>query len=122
MPDEWIDDGDDNYDMAVCTIPEPSFAQLAVPLPVRDTVMPEGAFPAMAVGFQDEAMFYDARNAVALEEGMVLASDMVQGASGGPWISNGIVVGVTGNASGTDLSSPNNGPSAQQMVAWLQAQ
>lgn len=123
MPDEWIDDGDDNFDMAVCVIPAESFAAVARPLPVHDQLLREGLrFKSMAIGYQGDTMYVDESEATALDGGSVMAGDMVQGASGGPWIAtDGTVYGVTGNADGENLSSPNNGPVAAKLIGWLKS-
>lgn len=121
MPDEWIDDGDDNYDMAVCVIKDESFKDAAIPLLVYDKNLQEGfKFQAMAIGFQGEnGMYYCEGEATALEEGIVLSGDMVEGASGGPWMNGTNVYGSTRDASGTDLASPNNGVTAKELIDAL---
>lgn len=121
MPDQWIDHTEDcdNYDMAVCFIREASFAALALPLPVNDAVLRDGRYNAEVIGFQDGTMCHDVGIATAVAEGIVMDGDMIQGASGGPWIVNGIVVSCTANAADGDLSGPNNGPQASELVAAL---
>ncbi|WP_375560172.1 trypsin-like serine peptidase [Bernardetia sp. OM2101] len=129
LPDQWLDDEDENYDMAVCVIEHSSFREIAssLILPVYDKLIKAGQkFNAKAIGFQEaeEGMYYDDGEAIALEEGIVLSSNMVVGASGGPWLntSNNIVYGSTRTAEGEDIASPNNGVSAKELIEWLNKQ
>lgn len=129
LPDQWLDEEDENYDMAVCVIEHSSFRKIAssLILPVHDKLIKTGQnFNAKVVGFQEaeEGMYYEEGKAIPLEEGIVLSSNMGVGASGGPWLntSNNIVYGSTRTAGGEDIASPNNGVIAKQLIEWLDKQ